>query len=151
MSKEMFYLHVRPSIPELRAAIDSLKIYDATKRIALENAIEDSVKDMAKVARQKVPVDSGKLKKSIFSKMNRKIFTGYFGAKAHHAHLIERGAKASTTKPKNQKVLAFSTGGAQVFATFANIPARSAQPFVRPAYNEVLPKLIQRIRRAMQP
>ena len=151
MSKEGFYMYVRPSIPELRTAIDSLKIYDATKRIALEDAIEDSVKDMAKVARQKVPVDSGKLKKSIFSKMYRKAFTGYFGAKAHHAHLIERGAKASTTKPKNKKVLAFSTGGAQVFSTFANIPARAAHPFIRPAYDEVLPKLITRIKKAMQP
>ena len=65
MSKEGFYMYVKPSIPELRAAIDSLKIYDATKRIALENAIDYSVKDMAKVARQKVPVDSGRLKKSI--------------------------------------------------------------------------------------
>ena len=151
MSKEGFYMYVRPSIPELRAAIDSLKIYDATKRIALEDAIEDSVKDMAKVARQKVPVDSGKLKKSIFSKMNRQIFTGYFGAKAHHAHLIERGVKANTIKPSAKKALAFSSGGAQVFATSANIPARAAHPFIRPAYDEVLPKLIQRIRRAMQP
>lgn len=152
MSKEMFYLQVRPSIPELRAAIDSLKIYDGKKRLALEDAIDDSVKDMAKVAKQKVPVDSGKLKKSIFSKMNRKIFTGYFGAKAHHAHLIEFGAKASTEKAKDKKALVFYPGYAvQIFSRSADIPAREAHPFITPAYDEVYPKLIRRIKKAMQP
>lgn len=151
MSSEGFYIHIKPSIPALKAAIDSLNIYDAKKRIALEDAIEQSTKDMAKEAKTRVPVDTGKLKKSIFSKMNRQAFTGWFGAKANHAHLIEFGAKASKESPATKKALVFSAGSGQVFSKSANIPARPAQPFIKPAYVAIYPKLIQRIGRAMKP
>ena len=60
-------LEITPSNRELREALSSISIYDAKARLRIERAVETTVKEMARLAKEKVPVNSGGLKKSIFS------------------------------------------------------------------------------------
>lgn len=141
-------LDITPSNKELREALSSISIYDAKARLRIESAVETTVKEMARLAREKVPVRSGQLKKSIFSSFKKVGCTGYFGAKAPHAHLIEMGVSASQTKLKTKKLLKFNEG--QTFIKSAEIPKRSERPFIRPAYEQERPAFIRRLAEAVR-
>lgn len=147
----MFQLKITPANKELREAIGSISAYDGAARLRIENAVEATCKDMARMSRALVPVRTGKLKKSIFWSFQRKNVVGYFGAKAPYAHLIELGAKASTEKPKDKKALMIASAGKLQYAASAKIPARGAHPFIRPSYEQGRPEFIRRLKEAVQP
>lgn len=151
------YVNISATNAEISAALKKISIYDGKTRLKLEKAIDLGTKAMARRARSKVPVDSGTLKASIFSSFKKEKMAGYFGAKKPHAHLIELGVKASVDQPmkhlvfKNRRFLRFyNSGGDAVFARKTVIPARRAQPFIKPSYEAEEPKLIARVRKAVE-
>jgi hypothetical protein len=142
-------LEITPSNKELQEALKSISIYDAKSRLRIEAAVEKSVKEMARLAKSRVPVESGALRKSVFSSFHKIGCVGYFGAKAPHAHLVEFGVKAVTVKPKKKKWLRFNDG--YTYTKWSNLPARRGRPFVRPSYEQERPELIREIKKAVQP
>ena len=144
-------LEITPSNKELHDALKSISIYDAKSRLRIEAAVEKSVKEMARLAKSRVPVKSGALKKSVFYLIQKAGPVGYFGAKAPHGHLVEFGVKASTVRPKNKGVLRTVYSSIVSFITKADIPARGSRPFIRPSYEQERPELIRELKRAVQP
>ena len=144
-------LEITPTNKELQEALKSISIYDAKSRLRIEAAVEKSVKEMARLAKSRVPVESGALRKSVFSSFHKIGCVGYFGAKAPHAHLVEFGVKAATVKPKKKEALRTADASLIRFSEKAKIPARGGRPFVRPSYEQERPELIREIKKAVQP
>lgn len=86
-------LDITPVNKELRKALDSISAYDVKSFQRLEKALDEGVKNIENSAERRVPSRTGKLKKSIFSKTNKRVLEGYVGVKMPHAHLIEFGVK----------------------------------------------------------
>lgn len=141
-------LEIIPANKELQDALNSISAYDGKARLRIEAAVEKTVKEMSRLAREKVPVKSGGLKKSIFSSFQKRGCTGYFGAKAPHAHLIELGTDSYRVKPKNKKWLKFNDG--HTYTKWSNIPSRRGRPFIRPAYEQERPAFIRRLAEAVR-
>ena len=143
-------------VPELEQTLGQLKAYDGKAALKVEEAVSTSTKNIAKGARQRVPVRSGKLKKSIRSRFDKRAVTGYVQARQPHAHLVEFGAKGATVEPKSKKALKIPwSGGMGVggtyFAASAKIPARKERPFMRPAFEDEKPELIKALKEAVKP
>ena len=150
-------LDISPSNAEVREALNSISAFDGKARLRIEDAVRVSVKEMAGRARSRVPRRTGKLKKSIFFSFRKTNCTGYFGAKAPHAHLIELGVKRSDEYPKHAKdkhgkpaALRIIDTAAVRFAARAVIPKRAKRPFIRPSYEEERPNLIKRLKEAVK-
>lgn len=150
---------VNMSVPELGEAVKKIGAYNSKVGVELENAVEESTKAIAAGERQRVPVRTGRLKKKISSRFNRKKIEGLAIARAPYAHLIEFGAKAATAKPKNAKAMRLvdkgmldGSGGefGITFAASAKIPSRRARPFARPAFEAEKPNLLRKIAEAVK-
>ena len=144
-------LDIKPSNKELQDALRSISAYDAKSRLRIEAAVEKSVKEMARLAKSRVPVKSGALKKSVFSSFRKLGCSGYFGAKAPHAHLVEFGVRAAVAKPKKKEALRIVDTSLSRFSEEAEIPARGNRPFVRPSYEQERPELMRELKKAVQP
>ena len=157
MSRKRGYnFNVYMDVPELQKTLDQIKAFDGKSRLKIEEAVSTSTKNIAKGARQRVPVRSGKLKKSIRSRFDKRAVTGYVQARQPHAHLVEFGAKGATVEPKSKKALKIPwSGGMGVggtyFAASAKIPARKERPFMRPAFEDEKPELIKALKEAVKP
>lgn len=164
-------LDIKPVNKELRKALDSIALYDRKSFKRIEQAVEDGAKAIESGAKRRVPVRSGKLKKSIFSRLDKKEVAGYVGAKAPHAHLVEHGVKEKTVDLKDPDTLSkrrqrkgvtvMPLKGAAPstkegvrntgFATKITIPARAKRPFMTPAFEEERPKIVRSFEQAVQP
>lgn len=150
---------VSMEVPELSEAVKKIGKYNGKVGLMLEDAVQESTKAIAAGERQRVPVRTGRLKKKISSRFNRKKIEGVAIARAPYAHLVEFGAKAATAKPKNAKAIKLidkgmleGSGGefGIAFAASAKIPARRARPFARPAFEAEKPNLLRKIAKAVK-
>jgi HK97 gp10 family phage protein len=86
-------------------------------RRQVEEVVGDGAQDMAVIARQLAPVDTGELRDSIAAFRNTRL-NWVVGAAATHARFVEYGTSRS-----------------------------AAQPYLRPAAEAVKPRLMKRLRR----
>ena len=117
----------------------------AEKEIGFK-ALAAGGRELIKIAREKAPKNTGKLRRSFGTKQNKKRIneiTMSVGIKrgkqyAYYAHMIEFGTRAHTVKAVNKKALANTSGaGIQgVFGKEVNIPAIPAKPFLGPALEQ---------------
>lgn len=70
---------------DLTKAMSSISAWDGKTRLAIENALQDSTKNIARGAKQKVAQRSGKLKKSIKTGFDRRKPEGLVKAKTPYA------------------------------------------------------------------
>lgn len=160
-------LDITPVNRELKKALDSISFYDRESFRRIEKALDDGSKAIERGARRRVPVKSGKLKKSIFAKLDKNEMASYVGAKAPHAHLIEMGVKKKevdltkaetlSTRRSRKGARAMDVSAAQVpvtrptgYATKITIPARAPRPFMQPAFEEERPKIVRAFEEAVQ-
>lgn len=118
------------SCPELQDVLRNMDRYNTRQAVKIEQAVSISTKNIAKDARQHVPIRTRKLKRSIRSSFDVRKIQGTVKAKEFYAHFIELGAKASPIH---------------------NIPARPAKPFLKPAFDAEKPNLIRAIIEAVRP
>ena len=104
---------------------------------------------VAREARQRVPVRSGKLKKSIKTRFSTVKLEGQVYSNVPYAHLVEFGSRAHTVRPKKKKALRFFKGG-PVFTKRSRIPAQAGKPFFKPSYDYVEPQLIRDVKKAVR-
>ena len=150
---------VNMSVPELGQALNKIDAYDGKSRQGIENAVQNSTKAISAGARRRVPVKTGRTKKSITSRFSRNkygrgLVEGESVTKQPHAHLLEFGARATVSTPKTKKAMKIGYSGTGVslkyFAARANIPARRPRPFMRPAFEDEKPNLIRAIGEAVK-
>ena len=142
-----FYAKV--SSNDLTKALDNISAWDGKTRLGVENALQGSTKNIAKGAKQRVAMRSGKLKKSIKTGFDRRKPEGTVRAKTAYAHIVEFGSKAYVTQPKSKKALTISSGGKTFIRKSAKIPARKGRPFIKPAFEQEEPKLVSNIKKVL--
>jgi len=135
------------SVPEIKDAVAKIGTYDTKTAAKVEQAIANSTGAIAKGAKSRVPVKTGKLKKKISSQFDRGTLTGRVAAKTSYAHLVEFGAKAASVKPVQKKALLFKGG----YSAKANVPARTEHPYMRPSFEQEKPNLIRNVKEAVKP
>lgn len=135
---------------ELNKALKQIAFWDCKTRLKVEDALSRGTKRVAADARRKVPRRTGTLRKSIKISFKRRTCTGLVKAMAHHAHLIENGVKASIAEPQKKTVLRFRSGGKLYYRKWTRIPARRARPFMKPAYDANVGKIIDDIKKAVK-
>lgn len=102
----------------------------------VEAALMAAGEVIAEEMRQRVAVDDGGLKKSIIvarqeRRTEKRVFIGPRWPEGAHAHLVEFGTVARTTRPARKKALAWA-GGEHPVGMVRN-GAMPARPFIRPA------------------
>ncbi len=120
------------SVPELQQAVDKLSAYNGRAAARVEDAVSKATKNISKGAKSRVRVRTGKLKKSITSRFDKKSITGYVAAKTPYAHLIEFGARVHDAPPPFGK--SWTT----------------ESPYMRPAFEQEKPTLIREITQAVK-
>ena len=138
-------LKVYLNVPGLKDAIASIDKYDTVSRAKIGGCIQASAINIANGAARRVSVKSGKLKKSIKSKMDLKTLTATISAKSPHAHLVEFGHKGAHEVPINKKALLIG----DKYYSHSDPPPVAAHPFLRPAYEDEKPNLINNIAKVM--
>lgn len=121
------------SCPELKNALRNIDKYDNQTTVKIENAISKSTLAIGKGAKERVPVRTGDLKKSIKSSFHVKAMQGTVKAKQYYAHLIEFGAKVHDVGPPFMR--AWTT----------------ERPFLRPSFEQEKPNLIKNVKDAIKP
>lgn len=143
---------VRVEVIGLKEALRDVSIYDNKVWQGVGNSIKTGGRNVARLARTKAPVRTGKLKKSIKSsyKSNKTTVESVVKSSARYAHLVEFGAKGVTIKPKNKKALAIKGGAEPFYSAKVKIPARKAKPFMRPSYEQEKPHIEKAIAQALK-
>lgn len=143
-----FYAKISSS--ELGDALKSISAWDGKTRLAVENILQEGTRDIARGAKQRVSVRTGTLKKNIRSGFNRRVPEGIVRARTPYAHLVEFGAKAYTVRAKKKKALTINSGSQLFLRKSARIPARKGRPFIKPAFEAELPRIISDIKKALR-
>ena len=99
---------------------------------------------------QRVPVDTGRLKRSIRQRFNASRLEGQVYSNEPHAHLVEFGARAVIIRPKRKKALRIPLADGYKFTKIAVVPKRAGKPFLKPAYDSVEPQIIQDVKKALR-
>ena len=141
-----FIVKVKIAESEINKAIKQVSIYDTKKMLEIENIQKSATKSIIKRAQQRINNKTGNLKKSGKTDYNNRTGTAFARFKAPHAHLVEFGAKATTSTPQNRKVLKM---GDRYFKK-AKIPARRPRPFLFPAYQETYPEVLRDIKEVLK-
>ena len=95
---------------ELSKAIRQISAWDGKTRLRVEAALKRGTQAVYREARQRVPVRTGKLKKSIKTRFSTVKLEGQVYSHVPYAHLVEFGSRAHTVKPKKKKALRFFRG-----------------------------------------
>lgn len=152
MSSKAAFGQIRIEVEGIEKAIAQIKAYQGKAQIEAENALQDGAKAIMKKAKARVPVRSGRLKRSGRTRFQRNKMLAQAAFYAPHAHLVEFGAKATTVKPKRAKALEIVDGGHGIlrYAQKARIPTRREKPFLVPSALEEFPKIEKRIEGALK-
>jgi len=137
----------------LSEALKQIKWYEVSTHEKIDKIIADETKIIGRLSRQRVSVDSGRLKKSIKSRTytDTRGISGLVASRERYAHLVEFGASAATIKPKKTQAMRIDEFGVRRFASGEiKIPARKPQPFMIPAYEQEKPEIERKIKQALR-
>lgn len=142
--------------PKLR---QKLKRAPEAIRAGVAKAIEESIKDVQRRAVALAPVDTGNLRDTLASKQaigfKEKGMRAEFGLRtksirkrAYYAHMVEFGTKGYKAGDKRRSGKT-AKGKDRMQRVNKDVPARPAQPFMRPAFEMARPGIRLRIRKAL--
>lgn len=142
---------------EIDQALQALQDIGTQKRI-LVGAMKKSLEPVAERARQLVPVDEGDLRDSIIvstkiTKRQAREIVGARGAPRVFAgtnwpsgHLVEFGTGPRSVEATKKKVLAVD---GRIIGKTADVGHMPAQPFLRPAFEQMREKMLEIFGREM--
>ena len=99
---------------------------------------------------QRVPKDTGRLRKSLKTRFSSSKLEGQVYSMEPHAHLVEFGARAVIIRPKRKKALRIPLADGYKFTKIAVVPKRAGKPFLKPAYDSVEPEIISDVKKALR-
>ena len=99
---------------------------------------------------QRVPKDTGRLRKSLKTRFSSSRLEGQVYSAESHAHLVEIGARAVIVRSKRKKALRFPLADGYRFSKIAVVPRRMGKPFLKPAYDYAEPQIIQDVKKALR-
>lgn len=129
----------------LSEILKNIKIYSESLRKELVQNVFVATTNVEKKAKQRVPVDTGKLKQSIYHKMDFQRATAQNGATEDYAPYIEFGTGGKVNVPNGFSDLAgkFKGKGNRTIN-------RGPQPFLVPAFLEEKQNLIDSTRKTVR-
>ena len=111
----------------------------------LKRVLFKSVLKMHELAVINCPVDKGFLKNSIFFSPTGSGATKYLlYVGAEYGPPVEFGTSPHIIRPRNKKALKFKVGNKTIFSKHVMHPGTEAQPFIRPAMDQVKEVWIRR-------
>ena len=131
----------------IKKAVCDVGKYGDGAQARMKEAIRGGTQDTLRAAKSKAPIATGGIVRRLVMEYDAKNNRGFVKSKAPHSILLEKGVKASFVVPKKKKVLKF--GG--IFTRHALIPARKARAYMKPALDEVEPKIIKALKEAIDP
>ena len=135
---------------ELSRAIKQIKAWDGRTRLRVENALRKGTRLVRREAMQRVPKDTGRLRKSLKTRFSSSKLEGQVYSMEPHAHLVEFGARAVIIRPKRKKALRILLADGYKFTKIAVVPKRAGKPFLKPAYDYVEPQIISDVKKALR-
>lgn len=132
---------------DLNNALKKISAFDGKSRMAQSKVLKNATRRIKNGAIRRVSVRTGELKQSIKSSYSDDKMVGIVRAKAPHAHLIEFGHRGAIVKPKKKKAMKI---GENTFAAKAVLPPVKAKPFIIPAFEAEVPKIIKDLQQAIQ-
>lgn len=148
MSREF---RINCSTPDLSKTLNQINTWSGKTRLRVEKEIKNSTRRIARGTRQRAPVDTGLMKRSVRTGFKSRDGVGLVKVKQPYAHLVELGAKGGyTVKPKKKRVLKFKGKNGMAYASQVVIPKRSAHPFLRPAFDADAPNLVGKLKKAVE-
>lgn len=138
---------VNLGINDLQRTLGAFRTYDAQTQERLRSTVQSSTSAIMLGAKRRARVKTGGLVRNITMTYDGVRNTGTVRAKSPHAHLVEYGARAALVRPVKKKALAI---GDNVIAS-AKVPARAAHPYMRPAFEDEKPNLLQATKAAVKP
>ena len=109
---------------ELSRAIKQIKAWDGRTRLRVENALRKGTRLVRREAMQRVPKDTGRLRKSLKTRFSSSKLEGQVYSMEPHAHLVEFGARAVIIRPKRKKALRIVLNYRERSELYARIDAR---------------------------
>ncbi len=119
-------------------------------RLRVENALRKGTRMVRREAAQRVPKHTGRLRKSIKSRFSSARMEGQVYSSEPHAHLVEFGARAVIIHTKRKKALRFPFAGGYRYSKVVVVPKRVGKPFMKTAYEYVVPTIIQDAKKALR-
>lgn len=138
---------VRVDAPDIQGALDKIGAFNGRARKKIEDAVEKSTGNVQAGAQARVARKSGKTKASIKKKFDRNKVVGEVFTKRPTGHLIELGTKPHEIEARRAKALTIKGG----FARRVHHPGTAAKPFMKPAADAEMPKLVRNITEAVKP
>jgi len=153
-------LTVKPK--NVQAVLNNMQKYDKDTTQRIGEAVNNSLKNIAKGVRSRLPTArSGKLRKGVKKSYSKKKMYGEVKSTAPHAHLIEFGTEAhALTKgasrdakraAKRGRNYVMVINGNPVDGEHVVHPGSKAHPAVQPAYYAEKPNYIASIIKAVKP
>jgi HK97 gp10 family phage protein len=106
--------------------------------VKVAEGVREVVKDISdrveRAAKKLCPVDTGRLRASIWTNMRKDELGAEVGTNVDYAAHVEFGTKAHVIRPKNKKFLSFKINGKWIRARVVNHPGTRPQPFMFPAF-----------------
>ncbi|MDQ1003967.1 HK97 gp10 family phage protein [Neobacillus niacini] len=139
-------MRVNVRLQGLEKAIRNIQDYEVEKKEDVKNIIKDTALQIQANAKQRSPVLSGALKRSISvdispDELSAKIFT-----EIEYAASVEFGSAPHKIEVKDASIL---SDGNSFFGKEVNHPGSPAQPFLFPAWEEEKNQYIDELERAL--
>ena len=153
-------LTVKPK--NVQNIINNLQKYDSDTTQRIGDAVNNSLKNIAKGVRSRLPTArSGRLRKGVKKSYSKKKMYGEVKSTAPHAHLLEFGTKShALTKgasrdagraAKRGRTYIMLINGNPVNGEHVVHPGSKAHPSIQPAYYAEKPNYIASIIKAVKP
>ncbi len=131
----------------LEALINNIKDYEINKKTDVSKIVKDTAMKIQANAKQKTPVKSGTLKRSIGVDLSTDEMSAEIGTSLEYAAHVEFGTAPRTISVYEANVL---SDGKQFFGKEVKHPGSKSQPFLFPAYEQEIPEYKSKLAEALR-
>ncbi|ANC77178.1 hypothetical protein ABE65_010340 [Fictibacillus phosphorivorans] len=131
----------------LEALINNIKDYEINKKTDVSNIVKDTALKIQANAKQRTPVKSGTLKRSIGIDLAPDEMSAEIGTNEEYAPHVEFGTAPRTISTKDSSTL---SDGKQIYGKEVKHPGTKAQPFLFPAYEQEIPEYKSKLAEALR-
>jgi HK97 gp10 family phage protein len=131
----------------LEALINNIKDYEINKKTDVSNIVKDTALKIQANAKQRTPVKSGTLKRSIGVDIAPDEMSAEIGTNEEYAPHVEFGTSPHTITVNQANVL---SDGKQIYGKEVKHPGTKAQPFLFPAYEQEIPEYKSKLAEALR-
>ncbi len=131
----------------LEALVNNIKDYEINKKTDVSNIVKDTALKIQANAKQRTPVKSGTLKRSIGVDLASDEMSAEIGTNLEYAAHVEFGTAPRTISIKDASTL---SDGKQFYGKEVKHPGTKEHPFLFPAYEQEIPEYKSKLAEALR-